>query len=78
MKLHFFAFHMKRLRWTDELSALFNKWYIFMLFSNMLILVAIILKMVSDYEVSMNRIQNHMQELLCLQLHVIQLTLTLL
>ena len=51
LKLHFLAYHKKRLGWT-ETSVLYNKWYIFMLFTEMLILVSVILKIISEYTVS--------------------------
>ena len=51
LKLHFLAYHKKRLRWT-EISVLYNKWYIFMLFTEILILVSVVLKIISEYTVS--------------------------
>ena len=48
--MHFLAYHEKRLRW-QEISLLFNKWFIMMLFTDLLILLAIVLKGVGEYMV---------------------------
>ncbi|XP_065901987.1 mucolipin-3-like isoform X2 [Dysidea avara] len=49
LKLHFSAFHKKHLRWK-EISHLFNKWYILMLFTNTLIFSGTILKIITEYQ----------------------------
>ena len=51
LKLHFLGHHKKQLRWA-EISVLYNKWYIFMLFTEVLLFVSIILKIISEYTVS--------------------------
>ena len=50
--MHFLAYHEKWLGW-QEISLLFNKWFIVMLFTDLLIilLLAIVLKGVAEYMV---------------------------
>ncbi|XP_065902091.1 mucolipin-3-like isoform X2 [Dysidea avara] len=49
IKLHFLAYHEKHLRWK-EITPLYNKWYMLMLFTDLLIMVATALKIVSEYQ----------------------------
>ncbi|XP_065902052.1 mucolipin-3-like [Dysidea avara] len=48
IKLHFLAYHKKHLRW-QEISTLFNFWYMLMLFTNLLIFLATLIKIHHDY-----------------------------
>ncbi|XP_065902044.1 mucolipin-3-like isoform X2 [Dysidea avara] len=49
VKLHFLAYHERHLRW-QEISPLYNYWYMMMLFTNLLIFAATLLKVYSDYD----------------------------
>ena len=51
--MHFLAYHERHLRWR-ELSPLYNKWYMWMLFTNLLIFVATVFKIYSDYSVDVS------------------------
>ena len=48
VKLHFLAYHKKHLRW-QEISTLYNFWYLLMLFTNILIFLATLMKIYHDY-----------------------------
>ena len=50
VKLHFLAYHERHLRW-QEISPLYNKWYLLMLFVILLIFAATLLKVYSDYDI---------------------------
>ena len=51
LKLHFHENHRTKLHWS-AIKALYNKWYIFMLFNHVLLLVAVVLKIIFEYKVS--------------------------
>ena len=52
LKSHFLKDHIEtQLHWR-VIAGLYNKWYIFMLFTNLLISSAIVLKIIAEYKVS--------------------------